>query len=72
MIRCKNGTPHMAPIILSLSRSPTSSVDIRTISLYLDARTYFQGPPCSIRLHGVNRKKGVQEICGIYHICSGS
>ena len=28
-----------------------TSADIRTISLYSDMRTYFQGPPVSVRLH---------------------
>ena len=50
MIHLENGTPHMVPIVLSLSRSPMTSADIRTISLYLDVRTYFQGPPRSVRM----------------------
>ena len=53
MIHLENGTPHMVPIVLSLSRSPMTSADIRTISLYLDVRTYFQGPSCSICLHRI-------------------
>ena len=27
-----------------------TSVDIRTMTLYLDARAYFQGSSCSVRL----------------------
>ena len=53
----------MAPIVLSLSRSPMTSADIRTISLYLDVCTYFQGPPCSMRLRRVytGRDSGREE-----------
>ena len=34
----------MAPIV------PMTSADILTISLYLDVRTYFQGPPRSVHM----------------------
>ena len=53
----------MAPTVLSLSRWPMTSADIRTISLYSDARTYFQGPPCSVRPH---------RVCAVRRRCRDS
>ena len=39
-----------------------TSADIRTISLYSDMRTYFQGLPCSVRLHRVcTAKRGCRD-----------
>ena len=66
----------MAPIVLLLSRSPMTSADIRTMSLYSDARTYFQGPPCSIRLRRIStvrrgcRDSGCEETGGCGKECA--
>ena len=55
----------MVPIV------PMTSVDIRTISLYLDVRTYFQGPPRSVCMAHIKAlRRGIvsslmrRGICG--------